>query len=227
MLWLGAGVFLCSCEKDLERYSGTDYIGFTHESAKDSIDYCFGLAGKIERDRIGIELKVAGEVCDYDRDFKLEINAASTAREGVHFEIAPVHHKIRAHRTSDTLWVDVINTPEMKTGQFFLQLDLVENEHFSLCFPERNSCKIYLTDHITRPEWWDTWHETEGLGLYSEKKYRLFIQVSGMADLGKEVAFPEKRAAILKFKYYLQDEALHDRTVMDEDNQPMHVAMNG
>lgn len=227
MIWLGAGVFLCSCEKDLEQYSRTDYIGFINESAKDSVDYCFGLAGKTDRDRIGIVLKIAGEVCEYDRDFRLEVNTASSVHEGVHFEIAQAHHKIRAHRTSDTLWVDITNTPELKSQRLFLQLDLVENEHFRLCFPERSSCKIYLTDRILRPEWWDSWHETEGLGMYSEKKYRLFVRISGVADLGEEVAFPEKRAAILKFKYYLQDEALHNRTLMDEDQQPMRVAMNG
>lgn len=221
------GLLFCSCEKGLEHYSGTDYIRFTAESAKDSVDYCFGLAGKTDKDVIGIEVKITGEVCDYDRDFTVQVNAKSTAREGVHFMIAADRHRIGANRITDTLWLEVVNTSELKNERLYLQLDLVEDRHFSLCFPESNSCKIYLTDKVVRPGWWDEWHETEGLGAYSEKKFRLFIQVSGVADLGETVAFPEKRAAILRFKYYLAEESAKGKTVMDENGQPMRVAMVG
>lgn len=221
------GLLFCSCEKGLEPYSGTDYIRFTAESAKDSVDYCFGLAGKTDKDVIGIEVKITGEVCDYDRDFTVQVNPRSTAREGVHFKIDSDKHCIGANRITDTLWLEVVNTPELKNECLYLQLDLVEDQHFRLCFPESNSCKVYLTDKVVKPEWWDDWHETDGLGTYSEKKYQLFIQVSGVADLGETMAFPEKRAAILRFKYYLAEEAAKGRTVADENGQPMRVAMVG
>ena len=119
-----------------------------------------------------------------------------------------------------------MNTEELKAEKLYLQLDLVESAHFKLCFPESNSSKIYLTDRIVRPGWWDEWHETEGLGSYSETKYRLFIRISGTFDL-ENIAYPEKRAAILKFKYYLEEEAAQGRVIMDENNQPMQVKMVG
>lgn len=34
-------------------------------------------------------------------------------------------------------------------------------------------------------------------------------------------------AAILKFKYYLEEEAAQGRVIMDENNQPMQVKMVG
>ena len=226
ILCLGVGSLFCSCEKDLEKYSGTDYIRFIPEFAKDSVDYNFGLAGKTETDRIGIEVKVAGEVCDYTREYVVKVNAASTAREGVHFNIPDQNRILRAKHVTDTLWIEVVNKAELKSGKVYLQLDLVKNDNFELCFPENNSCKIYLTDKIIRPEWWDEWHETEGLGAYSEKKFRLFIQKCGVSDLGT-TAYPEKREAILKFKYYLEEEADKGNIIMDEDNRPMSVAMYG
>ena len=226
MLCLGVIGLFTSCEKDLDQYSGTDYIRFIPDFTEDSLDYCFGLAGKTDVDRIGIEVKISGEVTAYDRDNCLRVNTASTAQEGVHFNIPEQNCKIRANHVTDTLWIEILNQPELKNKQVYLQLDLVENENFRLCFSDNNSCKVYLTDQVGWPEWWDEWHETDGLGKYSEKKYRLFIQVSGIADLGA-VEYPEKREAILKFKYYLEEEADNGNVILDEDNRPMTVAMYG
>ena len=189
IIGLGMGLVFCSCEKDLEKYSGTDYIRFVSVFEKDSVDYNFGLAGKTTTDRIGIEVKVTGEVLDYDREYKVKVNPASTVQEGVHFNIPAQNCKLRANRVTDTLWVEVMNTEELKAE------------------------KLYL-------------HETEGLGSYSETKYRLFIRISGTFDL-ENIAYPEKRAAILKFKYYLEEEAAQGRVIMDENNQPMQVKMVG
>ena len=82
IIGLGMGLVFCSCEKDLEKYSGTDYIRFVSVFEKDSVDYNFGLAGKTTTDRIGIEVKVTGEVLDYDREYKVKVNPASTVQEG-------------------------------------------------------------------------------------------------------------------------------------------------
>ena len=80
IIGLGMGLVFCSCEKDLEKYSGTDYIRFVSVFEKDSVDYNFGLAGKTTTDRIGIEVKVTGEVLDYDREYKVKVNPASTVK---------------------------------------------------------------------------------------------------------------------------------------------------
>ena len=65
IIGLGMGLVFCSCEKDLEKYSGTDYIRFVSVFEKDSVDYNFGLAGKTTTDRIGIEVKVKGKSGKY------------------------------------------------------------------------------------------------------------------------------------------------------------------
>ena len=39
IIGLGMRLVFCSCEKDLEKYSGTDYIRFVSVFEKDSVDY--------------------------------------------------------------------------------------------------------------------------------------------------------------------------------------------
>ena len=223
---VGAACLWGACEKDLDKYTGKDYIRFSNDCSEDSIQYNFGLAGKIEADRIPLEMIVSGSTPDYDRSYSVVINEATTAKEGEHFKLLSGNLVIRKGRVSDTLWLDVMNCEELKGRNLYLQLDLQENNNFSLCFPDHNICKIYLSDIIEKPEWWDEWQDTEGLGQYTEKKFRLFVQVSGIADLGKE-EYPEKREAILKFKYYLEKEANQGNVILDEDNKPMTVAMYG
>lgn len=223
---LVAALCIASCEKGLENYSGSDYIRFGSEFEADSVEYNFGLAGVVDASRIAVEVKVTGEVCDYDREYSLAVGSKSTAREGVNFSIPAANRVVRAGHVTDTLWIEVMNTPELRDGRVYLQLDLVENANFELCFPESNSCRIFLTDKVERPSWWDSWHETDGLGSYSETKYRLFVRVCGVADLGA-VEYPERRDAILRFKYYLEEQADSGRQVMDENGLPMSVAMYG
>ena len=121
IIGLGMGLVFCSCEKYLEKYSGTDYIRFVSVFEKDSVDYNFGLAGKTTTDRIGIEVKVTGEVLDYDREYKVKVNPVSTVQEGVHFNIPAQNCKLRANRVTDTLWVEVMNTEELKAEKLYLQ----------------------------------------------------------------------------------------------------------
>lgn len=223
----GMGLFT-ACEKSLEDYSGKDYIYFSLNSGKDSVLYNFGLAGKEDTDRLGLEIRAAGNVTDYARTYTVKVSDKSSAHHSVHYTIDNKNCIFRANRVVDTLWIDLKNSPELKNGKVFLQLDLEENADFKLCFPQQNSSRIYLTDLITRPDWWDVWHETEGLGSYSEKKYRLFIKVTGVSDLSEStVQYPERREAMLKFKYYLLDEALKGNPIPDEDGQPMKVEIYG
>ena len=92
------------------------------------MDYNFGLAGKTTTDRIGIEVKVTGEVLDYDREYKVKVNPASTVQEGVHFNIPAQNCKLRANRVTDTLWVEVMNTEELKAEKLYLHMHWIVME---------------------------------------------------------------------------------------------------
>ena len=39
--------------------------------------------------------------------------------------------------------------------------------------------RIFITNQLTRPGWWNDWHEANGLGTYSDLKYQTFIREIG------------------------------------------------
>lgn len=215
---------LAGCEKDPQGYSGTDYVYFGKDMTKDSVVYCFGLAGRLDKDTLGIEVRASGDVAGYDREYVVKASANSTAKEGEDFVV--LNRVFRGGRVADTMWIAVNNSAKLRTGSVFLQLELVANEQFELCFPKQNGAKVYLTDVVVRPDWWDGKQESEGLGTYSEKKYRLFLQVCLVQDFGN-MEYAERRDAMLRFRKYLEDEAKKGNVIPDEDGQPMRVAIYG
>lgn len=227
MLFLTA-VFLIpvmwGCEKDLEEYSGLDYIYFSADMTQDSVTYCFGLAGVKEQDTVGLELKISGMPAVADREY--EVRIAENSGLKAESDVVVLKPVFRGNRIVDTLWVVVKNSGKLKQGKYLLQLDLVSNAYFSLCFPKQNSAKIYLTDVVEKPEWWDENQVNEGLGEYSETKYRMFIQVCRVTDFGS-LEFPERRDAILRFRKYLDEEAEKGNVILDEDGRPMKVTIYG
>lgn len=212
------------CEKDLGEYSGVDYIYFSADMTQDSLTYCFGLAGVEEQDTVGLELKIAGMPVTADRQYEVRIAEQSELKAGS--DVVVLKPIFRGNRITDTLWVVVKNSGKLKQGEYLLQLDLVANEYFSLCFPKQNSAKIYLTDVVEKPGWWDETQVNEGLGAYSETKYRLFIQVCWVTDFGS-LDYPERRDAVLRFRKYLDEEAEKGNVILDEDGQPMKVTIYG
>lgn len=227
------GAFLCmialsavSCEKESPLYSGMDYIYFTNE-VKDSIYYNFGYHRSPQEDRIGIEVKITGMLSELDREYTVEVAENTQLTEGVDFEIEKSSLKIRANQNFDTLWVKVKNNQSLLTDTKLICLNLVDNENFNLIFENKTNTKIYVSDELKRPIWWDEWQDNEGLGRFSEIKYREFIKITGVYDLSEEkVSFENKRNYVLQFKYYLNDMRDAGKPVMDGDEE-MRVEIYG
>lgn len=177
-----------------------------------------------EQDTVGLELKIAGMPVTADRQYEVRIAEQSELKAGS--DVVVLKPIFRGNRITDTLWVVVKNSGKLKQGEYLLQLDLVANEYFSLCFPKQNSAKIYLTDVVEKPGWWDETQVSEGLGAYSETKYRLFIQVCRVTDFGS-LDYPERRDAVLRFRKYLDEEAEKGNVILDEDGLPMKVTIYG
>ena len=67
-------VSLWSCQKDLDLYSGRDFIYFNPSAAFDSTYYSFAYVDvNKEVDSLYIMVRTGGEVKDYDRQVKVKI----------------------------------------------------------------------------------------------------------------------------------------------------------
>lgn len=227
------GVILCmivfmvvSCEQETPIYSGTDYIYFTKEE-KDSVYYNFGHNRSPKEDRIGIEVKITGVVSDIDRHFNVEVAEGTQLTEGMDFEIDESSLKIGANQNQDTIWIKVKNSKQLLTSTKLIRLNLVGGENFNLIFENKTNVKIYVSDELPKPDWWDEWQDNEGLGHFSEAKYREFIKITGVYDLTEEkVPYENKRNYVLQFKYYLNDMKDAGTPVMDGDEE-MSVEIYG
>lgn len=115
----------------------------------------------------------------------------------------------------------------MKDEAVIAIFELDNTESFKPLFANNNKIKIVAVDKISRPEWWDdNFHVRSGLGKYSEKKFRLFIQITGVNDLdyenNEDMTYSEMRNFVLQFKHWI-----HDNPQTEDDGTEMVVPMVG
>ncbi len=178
------GVFLLgACEKDLATYSGVNGIGFEKSLIKDSIVYSFAFHPDVEIGEIEIPVEIMGPMMDYDRAYRYEIDPRSTAREGIDYQKLSLVGKIASKQVKDTIRIKVIKNEDMLGQAYSLFIRLVPAEDFIIGIEERNLAKVYMSDILTRPKWWDEWYEDNVMGTYSDKKYRYLIEITGESDL--------------------------------------------
>lgn len=75
---------------------------------------------------------------------------------------------------------------------------------------------------IAKPNWWTDNVTSYYLGVYSDKKYRLFIQETGKADIDSD-NIEELRYYSIMFKHYLQKKKDADEMVREDDGTEMTV----
>ncbi len=85
---------------------------------------------------------------------------------------------------------------------------------------------IIFSDMVSKPSWWDDDVTDFYLGEYSEKKFKLFMEVTKVGDLSDSNESEIRSYAII-FKYYLIKEKEEGRTVYEEDGSEMNVSVIG
>lgn len=224
-------VGLSSCKKeDIPVYNHPSYLYFTNNST-DSISLSFFFYPGQDIVTIPIEIKLIGEVSNVDREYSIEVNNTTTLSKS-NF-ILPDKPIFRANHAFDTLFVQLINDPSLKTEYKNISLSLVENGNFKLGMEDQLTSVIVVTDQAVKPDWWDPNNYVEiygeqyfELGRYTDKKYSLFIEVTGISDLGS-LGIDEQRAALRQFKYYLIEQKNAGNEILEDDGTPMTVFITG
>lgn len=114
-----------------------------------------------------------------------------------------------AEEVKDTIYVKLHHgnrTEELKKG-IRIVVELVPNENVQLGQVERIRAKIILTTVTVRPIWWDEEVEKNLLGMYSEKKYKYFLnEVDKKAEMNATLIKEHPDRAIqltMEFKTWL------------------------
>lgn len=227
MICLGGLLGLAACSEDkLTGYSGDSYIYFAKESC-DSTVFSFAYDKNLTEGDLSLKLNMVSVLESRERTFAVRfLPEESTAKEGVHFELNAAEQTVAANDSVGYMHLN-IKKGDLHENMVTAVFELMESDDFKVGLPAHTKARVIISDKLSQPDWWDNWHETSGLGAYTDLKYAAFIEEMGVHDLtmekdGGTLTYSEVRSLILRFKRILGKNPRPDK-----DGSTMSVAMNG
>lgn len=219
---------LMSCSKDVvDEYGEISYVYLASDSASTievpPIEYSFAFHPGAERDTVAVLVKLIGKLSDQDRSVTLKADPSQTTALTSDYQL-PASMVLRAGRAVDTIALVLHNSDRLKTEKLKIRLMLHSNEHFRLGPTTNRYIDITFSDMIARPGWWDNVVETNFLGRYSDAKYRLFIEATGIADM-TGLPETEQRAYAIIFRDFLA-RGRENGEVYEDENGMINVSPN-
>ena len=234
---MALGLAFASCSKeevavyDTEGSNFIEFVAPTEDTASFSFMFHPSVAAGGAYD-LAIPVKILGQAKNYDREYKvIVVDSLTSAKEGTHFAM-PEKVVVRAGNFVDTLIVKLFRTADLKTSVVSLGIRIENNSEFYAGQVAYRESIWFINDSFAKPAWWtdyatDRYNSVEYiyLGTYSDKKYELLIQVTGVSDW-TDLSNDERRILALQFKRYLAAEHAAGRTVYeDELNAGQRVRM--
>jgi hypothetical protein len=192
-------ILMSGCTKEMQKFSDEDAIYMDKNRFQfplDSLLYMFALLEEdVHVDTLWIPVRVLGRVADKDRPVQFQLSTGSnTAKEGIHFSFQPC--SIKAGEITSRCPVVLYRTSDLKTEMKHFSFELVPTSDFPKIvnydgfYPDymsstkktfENRYRIRINDFLVRPDYWNPgdFLYTQ-FGSYSEVKFKLIIQVTGM-----------------------------------------------
>lgn len=224
-LWIASIFLLVACEKEeIRMWDAGNYVQFTEEY-KDSLTYSFFFYGTQEEIDVPLNVKLVGLPLAEDAVISFRVNQELTTAEPDSYQLEeePVFRK---DRLEDTAHLLLKKTALLDTKEVRLVIDIMENEVLKPGQSQYTRKVIRFSSLVSQPLWWDEVVEESLLGEYSEKKFRLFMEVTGVGDL-TGYSESERWSLARKFKYYLIEQEDKGQPVQNEDGSYMTVPVIG
>lgn len=158
---------------------------YFNDPLSDSTNYSFANnVDVLETDTLFLDMRIMGDLTDYDREIQLEAAEGSTATAGIHYKLPSV--KIPANSYKLKYPVILFNTPDLITKTVRLELTIATNKDFingaGMITNSRlyNRYKINFNNRLIKPDYW--MYIQNYFGEYSDVKYRFMIDVLGFAN---------------------------------------------
>lgn len=226
ILYIIGLLFFVSCQEEkLKPFSGERYISFSNNVETDSVSLSFFFYPGQDKVLVPLEINLAGLPLNKDLEYKIEVNDKHTTADSKYFKL-PDNLIFEKGKIKDTINIELVNSPELKEKEVKLVLNIVENENFIPGAISYRYAKIVFSDIVSQPVWWDWKVARYILGDYSVKKFRLFMQVTGIGDI-TGLHPSDVRSYAIQFKYYLAKEKEAGRTVYEENGAEMEVTVIG
>jgi len=211
--------FYYSCKKrEIPLYNGENYIQFT-AAVQDTVNMSFFFYPNQDHVDLPIPVRLVGKMPSEALAFKIAADLTTTTALKNYYSL-PDRFFFKAGKPLDTAYIRINKTPEMANKEFLLALDLVASETVLPGQTAYSRRVLKISDMVRKPVWWTTSIDTYALGVYSEAKYRKFMEVTGIGDLSVYSSF-EQRDYMLQFKYYLIKMRDAGMPVLEADGRDM------
>ena len=222
-LFLGIILVLGACSKDdIKTYGGDNYLQFMKVVTDSSV--CSFLAYPNDNElEFPVEVEVIGLPSEGEREYKISVDQEKSTATIANYRL-PEKFTMKPGKVRDTCQITFIKTAEISTVALRLFLKLKPTADFELGQTECRSAIIYVSNVVAKPNWWTDNVTRSYLGAYSDKKYRLFIQETGKADIDSD-NIEELRYYTIIFKHYLQKKKDANEMVREDDGTEMTVAL--
>lgn len=216
---LASTALFAACKKDsIDVYNSGRYVQFVSD-IRDSIPFSFFYYLDKNEVSIPLPVKLVGQLAQQDQTYHIEAVPGESTAAASNYSL-PAAQVFKKGVTRDTAWVTVKRTPDLDTKDLRLVLRITGSDALT---PGQTECTykiIRITAQVSKPAWWDNNMNTYYLGRYSEKKFRLFMQVTGVGDLAP-YDNNQRLVLMLQFKYYLIREKENGTPVYMEDGADM------
>lgn len=194
-------ILIAGCATDeIDKYNYTNYIYFEHQS-KDTLEYSFSFHPGKDQDTIPVVVKLIGDVSVNNRSILLTVDPAKSTALPTDYSL-PENIVLPAGKVKDTIPLILYKSERLKVSKYTIRIEIKDGEELK-CGPLANSyIDIRFSDMLSRPAWWDNSIVSNFLGTYSDTKYRLFIEATGISDM-TGLSESEKRAYALIFRDFL------------------------
>lgn len=205
-------VISCNEEKIATFEDQTSFLGFEKNFYTDSLEISF-LYYFTDEISYPIEVIRGGKIFEDDIEYYLSVDSSQTNLPAINYEI-PSSCVFRGNLIKDTAYINLKNTEELQDTVYQLVLNIDQSPLVTPGVYENRKIRCLVTAKVVQPDWWDETITAFYLGTFSEKKYRLFMQVTGVSDLtGMNLALVRKYA--LELKVYLQENPTSDESEID------------
>ena len=218
-----------SCQKDLDLYSGRDFVYFNPSAGLDSTYFSFAYVDVNKSvDSLYIQVRTGGEVKNYDRQVKVKI-AETNATAEVDFKTLPDSYTISAGNTFGTILVELLRPEILKKEERYLILELEENEYFTLNYPTKVTSskdkeysairyKIFFSEIMAPPTKWSTYE----FGEFSVKKLDMICEELNLTrDIFNDASYmisSRQKYIAAKMVQILNDYSTNGHPVYEDDN---------
>lgn len=207
------------CKKEeIQVYDAANYVQFA-SSYQDTINMSFFFYPNQDHVDLPVPVRLIGKMPENGLSFKLAVDQASSTALSTYYAM-PETFLFRTGQPLDTAYITVNKTPEMTDKEFILAVDVVAFENVLPGQTEYTRRILRISNMVRKPAWWDTNMNTLYLGVYSEAKYRKFMEVTGVGDLPAYETY-EQRNFMLQFKYYLIQMRDEGTPVLEADGSDM------